>query len=288
MTKDLGTTNGTVSSLSTGLTSTDSNVASLTKNLGTTNSSISSLSTSLDTANSTASSLSTALTTADSNIASLSSTTAARVDALSTELDTMSTRIASFTAASAAAPEAAMSTVYATDKQSQALQAPSVTPGSNSVALGPTSSDDGLSNVVAVGSATLQRQITRVAPGTEGTDAVNLNQLNMLTTSMSQSFAGQQRQIDALGSQLKQTQQSVQHTDKMARQGIAAATALTMLPQVEPGKTVNMAIGVARFAGESGMAIGASAHFAANGILKLGIGVSGQNKTYGVGYGYSW
>ncbi|WP_339385897.1 YadA-like family protein [Burkholderia sp. Ac-20379] len=36
------------------------------------------------------------------------------------------------------------------------------------------------------------------------------------------------------------------------------------------------------------MAIGASAHLAANGILKLGIGVSGQNRTYGVGYGYSW
>lgn len=74
----------------------------------------------------------------------------------------------------------------------------------------------------------------------------------------------------------------------MARQGIAAATALTMLPQVEPGKTINVAVGVARFAGQSGMAFGASAHVTTNGILKLGIGVSGQNKTYGVGYGYSW
>ena len=150
------------------------------------------------------------------------------------------------------------------------------------------STDGGRSNVVSVGSSTQQRQITNVAAGTEGTDAVNLNQLNALSTSMSQSFSGQQSQLNLLGSQLAQTQQAVQQTNQMARQGIAAATALTMLPQVEPGKTVNMAIGVARFAGESGMAFGASAHVTTNGILKLGIGVSGQNKTYGVGYGYSW
>ncbi|MDW9236918.1 putative membrane-anchored cell surface protein [Burkholderia thailandensis] len=30
------------------------------------------------------------------------------------------------------------------------------------------------------------------------------------------------------------------------------------------------------------------AHVTTNGILKLGIGVSKQNKTLGAGYGYSW
>jgi autotransporter adhesin len=61
-----------------------------------------------------------------------------------------------------------------------------------------------------------------------------------------------------------------------------------MVPQVEPGKTISVGIGVARFAGQSGMALGSSAHVSTNGILKLGIGVAGSNKTYGAGYGYSW
>ncbi|RQP94164.1 hypothetical protein DF121_35370 [Burkholderia stagnalis] len=156
-----------------------------------------------------------------------------------------------------------------------------VTAGSNSVAIGAASNDSNRSNVVSVGNDTQQRQIINVAPGTQGTDAVNLNQLNTLSTSVSQSMQNQQAQINSLGSQLQQT-------DSMARQGIAAATALTMLPQVEPGKTINLAVGVARFAGQSGMALGASAHLSPNGILKLGVGVSGSNRTYGAGYGYSW
>lgn len=156
-----------------------------------------------------------------------------------------------------------------------------MTAGSNSVAIGANSTDEGRSNVVSVGSSAQQRQITNVAAGTQGTDAVNLNQLNTLSTSVSQSMQNQQTQINSLGSALQQT-------DTMARQGIAAATALTMLPQVEPGKVINVAVGVARFAGQSGMAFGASAHLTTNGILKLGVGVAGSNRTFGAGYGYSW
>ncbi|VWB97964.1 membrane-anchored cell surface protein [Burkholderia lata] len=158
---------------------------------------------------------------------------------------------------------------------------PKVTAGTNSVAIGAGSNDGGRSNVVSVGSDTQQRQITNVAAGTQGTDAVNLNQLNTLSTTVSQTVQNQQTQINNLGSALQQT-------DTLARQGVAAATALTMLPQVEPGKTINVAVGVARFAGQSGMAFGASAHLSSSGILKLGIGVAGSNRTFGAGYGYSW
>ena len=158
---------------------------------------------------------------------------------------------------------------------------PTVTPGSNSVAVGANSNNSGRSNVVSVGNATQQRQIVDVAPGTEGTDAVNVNQLNIVASSVAQTVQNQQVQINTLDSALQQT-------DQMARQGIAAATALSMVPQVEPGKTVNVGVGVARFAGQSGMALAASAHVTTNGIVKLGIGVAGSNKTYGAGYGYSW
>ncbi|AHI76370.1 hemagluttinin family protein [Burkholderia thailandensis USAMRU Malaysia  len=97
---------------------------------------------------------------------------------------------------------------------------------------------------------------TNVAADTEGTGAVNVNPLNALPTSMSQSLTGQQTRINSLGSPLPQTQPALQRTDSMARQGIAAATALTILTQVEPGKTINVAVGVACFAGQSWMAFG--------------------------------
>uniref|UniRef100_UPI002E159D39 YadA-like family protein n=1 Tax=Caballeronia arvi TaxID=1777135 RepID=UPI002E159D39 len=165
---------------------------------------------------------------------------------------------------------------------------PQVSPGSNSVALGVNSVDDGRPNVVSVGSPTSQRQVINVAPGTEGTDAVNLDQLNGLSTSVSKSLSNQQGQINSLNAQLNQTQQALQQTDTMARQGVAAATALTMVPQVEPGKRISVGFGVGRFAGQSGMAFGASAHITSSSVIKLGIGMSGSNKTYGAGYGLNW
>ncbi|RBL00050.1 hypothetical protein BRN38_08360, partial [Xanthomonas oryzae pv. oryzae] len=49
--------------------------------------------------------------------------------------------------------------------------------GANSVALGANSVAT-RANTVSVGAAGNERQITNVAAGTQGTDAVNLNQLN--------------------------------------------------------------------------------------------------------------
>ncbi|HHV7520622.1 TPA: ESPR-type extended signal peptide-containing protein, partial [Burkholderia orbicola] len=54
----------------------------------------------------------------------------------------------------------------------------------NSVALG-NQSIANRDNSVSVGSSTLQRQITNVAAGTQGTDAVNLNQLNTAIANVS-------------------------------------------------------------------------------------------------------
>lgn len=210
-------------------------------------------------------SLSTGLSSTKSTVASLS----AGVTNISNQLTSLSTTVSN------------SNTGITADMNGTGTDRPTVTTGSKSVAIGANSTDGGRSNVVSVGSSTGQRQIIDVAAGTQGTDAVNLNQLSALSSSVSQSMQGQQAQINSLSS-------SLQDTDTMARQGIAAATALTMLPQVDAGKTFSTAVGVARFAGESGMALGASARLTANGILKMGVGLAGSNRTYGAGYGYSW
>jgi autotransporter adhesin len=244
----LYTTNTAINSLST---STSTGLSSLSSGLSTTNGNVASLSAGLNSTNTTVASLSAGMTNIANQLTSLSTTV------LNSD------------------------TGITADMNGTGTDRPTVTTGSNSVAIGANSTDGGRSNVVSVGSSTEQRQIIDVAAGTEGTDAVNLNQLNALSTSTSQVMQGQQAQINSLSS-------SLQETDTMARQGIAATTALTMLPQVDAGKTFSTAVGVARFAGQSGMALGASARVTANGILKMGVGLAGSNRTYGAGYGYSW
>ncbi|AGK49848.1 yadA-like C-terminal region family protein [Burkholderia thailandensis MSMB121] len=139
---------------------------------------------------------------------------------------------------------------------------------------------------LSMAGARIAPRSTGVAARSETDGALDANELNARPASMSQSLPGRPPRIDVPRAQPSGIQQAPRQTDSMARQGIAAAAAPTMLPQVEPGKTINVA--AARFAGQSGIARGASAHVTNCGILKLGIGVSGQNKTFGAGYGYSW
>ncbi|ONV17832.1 hypothetical protein A8E74_25445, partial [Burkholderia cenocepacia] len=68
------------------------------------------------------------------------------------------------------------------------------------------------SNVVAVGSADSARQVVNVAAGTQGTDAVNVNQLNAVSNQFTQS-------LNTVNNQLTQMQQQIQQTDSMAREG---------------------------------------------------------------------
>jgi trimeric autotransporter adhesin len=271
-------TNVAVVSMSTGLSTTDSKLADLSLSTST---SVISLSTAISTNTTNIVSLSGSTSTA---ISVLSTSTQINITSLSTSIDNTNSAIISLSTTINGGGSKAEG--IAADMKSGV--APTVTTGSNSVSLGAGSTDDGRSNVVSVGSATQQRQITNVAPGTQGTDAVNYDQLNALSTSVSQSLTTQQTQIDNLGAQLNQTQQALQQTNAMAREGVAAATALTMVPQVEPGKTIFVGMGVARFAGQSGMAFGVSAHITSQGVLKVGIGLSGSNKTYGAGYGLNW
>jgi autotransporter adhesin len=62
----------------------------------------------------------------------------------------------------------------------------------NSVAIGSGSVADE-DNTVPVGSAGNERRVTNVAPGVNGTDAVNINQMNRLRDDMGASLSSLQR-----------------------------------------------------------------------------------------------
>ncbi len=113
----------------------------------------------------------------------------------------------------------------------------------NSVALG-ANSVAGRDNTVSVGAPGEERQITNVAAGVEGTDAVNVNQLNASIANTNQQVAGLQGQINSVA--------------KGANAGTAAAMAVAGLPQPTQAGKAMVAIAGARYAGQTGTALGAS------------------------------
>ncbi|MFL9905217.1 YadA-like family protein [Paraburkholderia sp. RL17-337-BIB-A] len=131
--------------------------------------------------------------------------------------------------------------------------------GNNSVAIGSESVAD-QANTVSVGSQGNERRITNVADGKAATDAVNMRQF----------------------------QSGINDVARNAYAGVAAATALTMIPEVDPGKTLAVGVAGANYKGYQAAAIGASARITANLKIKMGAGISGNNTTVGAGASYQW
>ncbi|MGA7814816.1 YadA-like family protein, partial [Caballeronia sp.] len=132
-------------------------------------------------------------------------------------------------------------------------------PANNAVALGANSVAD-RDNSVSMGSEGNERQVTNVAAGTKGTDAVNLNQMN-----------------SAVGG-----------VARKAYSGIAAATALTMIPDVDANKTLSIGIGGGTFQGYAATAIGGTARITQNIKVRVGAGWSAAGTTVGAGASYQW
>ena len=88
--------------------------------------------------------------------------------------------------------------------------------------------------------------------------------------------------------QLWGVQSTVNEVARRAYSGIAAATALTMIPEVDPGKTIAVGIGGGAYQGYGATALGVSVRFSDNLKAKIGVGISGSGSTYGGGVSYQW
>ncbi len=147
----------------------------------------------------------------------------------------------------------------------------------NSVALGANSVAD-RDNTVSVGSAGNERVIANVADAVAGTDAVNKRTLDGAMQS-AKSYTDQR---------MNQVQGMVGDVARKAYAGVAAATALTMIPDVDLGKTVAVGIGASQYQGYAATAIGVSARLNERIKVKAGVGVSASGTTAGVGASYQW
>jgi autotransporter adhesin len=125
---------------------------------------------------------------------------------------------------------------------------------------------------VSVGAAGQERQIVNVAPGTQGTDAVNLNQL-------------QQSSSNTLNQANAYTNQKFDDARRDAYGGTASAIAIASLPQaVLPGHGM-VAVGGGTYGGQSALAIGVS-QLSDNGVWAYKFtGTTSTRGQFGVGVG---
>lgn len=132
--------------------------------------------------------------------------------------------------------------------------------GVNSVALG-SGSEANRDNSVSVGNAAtgLTRQITNVAPGTKGTDAVNVNQLEAVASSL-------RKQINATGA-------------------MAAAMSNIQLP---PGYSKGLGVAIGSQRGQSALAIGFVATPKPNLLTRISASISGNTTSVGAGIAFGW
>jgi autotransporter adhesin len=115
-------------------------------------------------------------------------------------------------------------------------------------------------NTVSIGSQGNERRLTNVADGQAPTDAVNMRQF----------------------------QSGMSELSRNAYSGVAAATALTMIPDVDLGKTIAVGVGTANYKGYQATALGASARITQNLKVKIGAGISSGGTTVGAGASYQW
>ncbi|MDR5766095.1 MULTISPECIES: YadA-like family protein [unclassified Caballeronia] len=147
----------------------------------------------------------------------------------------------------------------------------------DSVALGASSVAD-RANTVSVGAAGSERQITNVAAGTEGADLVNVNQLNDAVT-QSNSYTD---------SVVNGMQGAVAEVGRNAYSGIAAATALAMIPNIDQDKIMSVGVGGATYQGYAAAAVAVNLRVTQNLVLKAGAGSSRNGTVYGANASYRW
>lgn len=158
---------------------------------------------------------------------------------------------------------------------------------SNSVALGQGSVAD-RADTVSVGASGSERQITNVAAGTADTDAVNVGQLNSQISAAVGNLPPNTTAKDYTDQRVTQVQSEINDVAKNAYSGIAAATALTMIPEVDLGRRLSFGVAASTYKGYQAIAMGGTARITQNVKMKAGVGMSSGGTAVGVGASYQW
>jgi len=148
------------------------------------------------------------------------------------------------------------------------------------VVLGNGSTASG-SGTVSVGAANAERRITNVAAGINATDAVNVSQLNSGLNNLQGQITGLQGQVTGLQGQVFDLRETTGF-------GIAGATAIAMIPDIQGDQRFALGMGVGGFDEFQAVAIGFTGRLTDNVTVKGGVSLSERQSTYGMGVSIGW
>ncbi|CAG9264164.1 hypothetical protein BDI4_820002 [Burkholderia diffusa] len=174
------------------------------------------------------------------------------------------------------------SSASATKDNGTAIGSGASSTGEGATAIGSNASASG-SGSVAIGQGSVANEANTVSFG-NGTDDGNRRIVN-IADGINANDAASKGQLDrAVGG----LQGQINDVSKNAYSGIAAATALTMIPGVDPGKTLSFGVGGATYKGYQAVAFGGEARITQNLKMKAGVGLSSGGNTVGMGASYQW
>lgn len=151
----------------------------------------------------------------------------------------------------------------------------------NAVALG-SGSVATQANTVSVGSAGNERRITNVAPGVDGTDAVNVDQLNAVAV------GGAAPIVEQLAGRMGSLESRLDEVTSNSYRGIAGVAAMAVAMPTAPGRTaVNMGVGY--YEGYSAVG-GSVTYLSASGRYNVsgGLSYSGGKSVGRIGVGFQF
>lgn len=140
-----------------------------------------------------------------------------------------------------------------------------------------------------VGTSTVSfnnNRLQNVAAATNGTDAVNLNQVNSLISSSSGAV---QNQVNGIQNQVNNLQSQVNQNNLAAQRGIAGASAIAGIPAIEAGKNFSVGVGVGNYVSASALSLGAQARISQSTVIKIAAGTTnngGMVTSAGVGFSF--
>ncbi|MGF6604891.1 autotransporter adhesin, partial [Paraburkholderia sp. GAS448] len=132
------------------------------------------------------------------------------------------------------------------------------------------------------------KTVTNVGNGVAPTDAANVGQLNDAISAAVGDLPAGTSAKDYTDVRINDVQGQINDVSKNAYSGIAAATALTMIPSVDPGKTLSFGIAGGSYKGYQAVALGGEARITQNIKMKAGVGISSGGTTVGAGASYQW
>ena len=165
------------------------------------------------------------------------------------------------------------------------------------VAAAQSTADSALSNAVAAQvtadtalTSAATAQTTATTAMTRSSTAMSVaNTANANALSAYSMASGLNGRISSLEGSVGQLSADLKHVDRMAGRGIAIATALASMPDLEPGKTAGIGIGTGSYDGHNAVSAAFVVRASENLKLRLNGGSAGGGKfAFGAGGMFSW